>query len=115
MLVVPHPEPSASSCPKPSPGSSGYERMVRESNARLEALIDGGPAVTFVKDGQSRYVRVGQTAGRIFQIRFDATRGEPGLGFTLAGAAGQVREGECFVRDISIPARVIEVSCRPLV
>jgi PAS domain S-box-containing protein len=85
------------------------EEALRESEQRLQAIVDNTTAVIFIKDLELRYVLVNREYERLFGVRRDQIRGKTDLDIHLHDIAETLQGNDRQVIEAGGPTQFEEV------
>ncbi|HSA62837.1 MAG TPA: PAS domain S-box protein [Nitrospiraceae bacterium] len=86
------------------------ERELRESEARLRAILDNSPNLVFLKDMQGRYLHVNRQFEQAFHISHEAIVGKTDTEIFPADQAAEFRANDRKVLQAGIPFEFEEVA-----
>ncbi|MDE3039547.1 MAG: PAS domain S-box protein [Nitrospirota bacterium] len=86
------------------------ERELRESEARLRAILDHSPNLVFLKDPQGRYLHINRQFERAFHISREAIAGQTDNDVFPAEQAAAFRANDLKVFQAGVPLEFEEVA-----
>ena len=86
------------------------EKALRESEARLQAIMDHSPAMIFLKDRQGRYVHFNRQFEQVFHLPLDQTVGKTDAEIFSPEQAASFRANDLKVIQAGIPMVFDEVT-----
>lgn len=86
------------------------EQEIRESEARLRAILDNSPNLVFLKDPQGRYLHINRQFERAFHISREAIAGQTDTDLFSAEQAATFRANDLKVLQAGVPLEFEEVS-----
>ena len=86
------------------------ERELRESEARLRAILDNSPNLVFLKDPQGRYLHINRQFERAFHISREAIAGKTDKEVFPAEQAAAFRANDLKVFQAGVPLEFEEVA-----
>lgn len=84
------------------------EQAVRDSEGRLQAVLDYTPAVIYIKDTQGRYILVNRRYEKLFHTTRDGMRGKTDYDLFAANIADVFRANDIQVQETRAPLRFEE-------
>jgi PAS domain S-box-containing protein len=87
-------------------------KALRESEARLQAIMDNSPAMIFLKDTQGRYLHFNQRFGREFHLRLDEAVGKTDAEIFPRELAAAFRANDAMVVQTGKPMVFDETAAR---
>ena len=86
------------------------EKLLRESEARLQAIMDNSPAMIFFKDTQGRYLNFNRRFGDVFKLSLEQTVGKTDAEIFPPSQAAAFRTNDLKVLEAGVPIVFDEVS-----
>ena len=86
------------------------KQAVQESEGRLQAILDGSPAVIYVKDLQGRYLLVNQKHESLFNVNRMSIKGKTDFDIFPREIAEKFRRNDTAVFDAGAPLESEEVA-----
>jgi len=84
-------------------GRKRAEKALRESEARLKAIMDNSPAMIFLKDTQGRYLHFNREFGHVFGLALEQTVGKTDAEIFPPKLAAAYRANDLQVLEAGVP------------
>jgi PAS domain S-box-containing protein len=79
------------------------DEALRESQERLQAILDYAPAVIYLKDAEGRFVLGNHGLEDLMGVSFEQIRGQTDADLFDETTAAQLRDQDCQVRETELP------------
>ena len=89
------------------------QEALRDSQAKIEAIIDNTPAVVYVKDLEGRYMLINRTYEMLFGVERRAVKGKTDFDIFDRDAAGAFRANDQRVIEARAPIQFEETAPHP--
>jgi PAS domain S-box-containing protein len=110
LMVIQSQNAALADSRKMSAKLTSQRAALRESEQRLQAVLDHSPAVIYIKDSESRYVLINKRYEQLFNVRRDAVAGKTDYDLFPQDVAFRFRTNDAKVLRGGAPMEVEEVA-----